>query len=503
MINPKSGYVVNSNHTPFLVYGRRRQSEAGELSRQLRRRHQPHQSRPARAGTVRRRHVDHARGVHRLQDGPPLFAGLERHEDGRRPETGRREGRQGSQGRARHRHEVGWLGRHEEPRRRARPSSPARPRWAARCTTPTIARKPLAALKTTAEQLKTATGRIDPEWGEVSRVARGEQSWPTNGGPDTLRAVYAAGDLTKEKFRKGRAGDTYIVIADWAPDGTYTLDTIHQYGSATIDAVLASLRRPGPAVRRRTVQAPAYDAGRRAARKRRATTGRARTRRSNCGYFFADLLLELFEPRAQRLAALPRPPSARLSGADLRGAVMPAAASLRPRSSRAASDIRAAFPASPRGRTRSRAAPGEDDTWLAICSCCERMKATDCSNSPVIISLAFDWCRRIMSIIRSADSIEPGRLVFLLHDDLQQHLPRHVLAGLGVLDADIAPRDGPSRRPRAVAHSSTSSCCRASGSDSGAARWFQVRSLSWARCSDSTAPASRAPHCRRLLAGRT
>jgi hypothetical protein len=45
--------------------------------------------------------------------------------------------------------------------------------------------------------------------------------------------------------------------------------------------------------------------------------------------------------------------------------------------------------------------------WLASCSCCERMNATDCSNSPVIISDAFDWCRRIMSIIRSAESIAP------------------------------------------------------------------------------------------------
>jgi acyl-homoserine-lactone acylase len=25
-------------------------------------------------------------------------------------------------------------------------------------------------------------------------------------------------------------------MADWAPDGSYTLDTIHQYGSATLDA---------------------------------------------------------------------------------------------------------------------------------------------------------------------------------------------------------------------------------------------------------------------------
>ncbi|MFT3723938.1 MAG: penicillin acylase family protein [Hyphomonadaceae bacterium] len=96
--------------------------------------------------------------------------------------------------------------------------------------------KAIVALKDIAAQLKAATGRIDPEWSEVSRIQRGDQSWPTNGGPDTLRAVYAAGDLAKEKFRHGRAGDTYIVIADWAPDGSYTLDTIHQYGSATNDA---------------------------------------------------------------------------------------------------------------------------------------------------------------------------------------------------------------------------------------------------------------------------
>jgi acyl-homoserine-lactone acylase len=96
--------------------------------------------------------------------------------------------------------------------------------------------KALASLKSTAALLKAALGRIDPKWSEVSRVARGKQSWPTNGGPDTLRAVYVAGDLMKDKFRSGRAGDTYVAVADWAPDGTYTIDTIHQYGSATLDA---------------------------------------------------------------------------------------------------------------------------------------------------------------------------------------------------------------------------------------------------------------------------
>ena len=96
--------------------------------------------------------------------------------------------------------------------------------------------KAIAALKSTAALLKASLGRIDPKWSEVSRVARGNQSWPTNGGPDTLRAVYVAGDLMKDKFRSGRAGDTYVAMADWAPDGTYKIDTIHQYGSATLDA---------------------------------------------------------------------------------------------------------------------------------------------------------------------------------------------------------------------------------------------------------------------------
>lgn len=96
--------------------------------------------------------------------------------------------------------------------------------------------KKLEALKETAGLLKTRYGRIDPEWGEVSRVKRGEGSWPTNGGPDTLRAVYAGGDLKVDPFLSGRAGDTYILIADWAPDGTFTIDTIHQFGSATLDA---------------------------------------------------------------------------------------------------------------------------------------------------------------------------------------------------------------------------------------------------------------------------
>lgn len=92
-----------------------------------------------------------------------------------------------------------------------------------------------AMLKSVAAELQETYGRIDPEWGEVSRLVRGEESWPLDGGPDTLRAVYANGDMRADGHLGGVAGDTYVAMADWAPDGTYRIDTIHQFGSATID----------------------------------------------------------------------------------------------------------------------------------------------------------------------------------------------------------------------------------------------------------------------------
>ncbi len=82
--------------------------------------------------------------------------------------------------------------------------------------TETTLEKKQEALKTTAALLQKARyGRIDPKWSEVSKIKRGDYSWPTNGGPDTLRAVYARGDLSKDAFLTGAASDTYIVIADW------------------------------------------------------------------------------------------------------------------------------------------------------------------------------------------------------------------------------------------------------------------------------------------------
>ena len=54
--------------------------------------------------------------------------------------------------------------------------------------------------------------------------------------PDVLRAIYADRDgVAKEGVLNAFAGDTHIIVADWAADGSLTVDSIHNYGSATLD----------------------------------------------------------------------------------------------------------------------------------------------------------------------------------------------------------------------------------------------------------------------------
>jgi penicillin amidase/acyl-homoserine-lactone acylase len=77
-------------------------------------------------------------------------------------------------------------------------------------------------------------GRIDPKWGEVNRLVRGDKSWPLSGAPDVLRAVY--GEFDEEAgYQKATAGDSYIMFVEWAPEGKVSSRTIHNFGSATLD----------------------------------------------------------------------------------------------------------------------------------------------------------------------------------------------------------------------------------------------------------------------------
>jgi len=95
---------------------------------------------------------------------------------------------------------------------------------------------PMEALKKTAGELKERYGRIDPEWGEINRIQRGDADFALDGGPDILRAIYADRDgITKDGVMNSFAGDTHIMYADWDEDGKLVLKTIHQYGAATLD----------------------------------------------------------------------------------------------------------------------------------------------------------------------------------------------------------------------------------------------------------------------------
>jgi len=94
--------------------------------------------------------------------------------------------------------------------------------------------KPIDALRHAITTLKTHFGRIDPEWGQVNRIHRGALNLAIDGGPDTYRAVY--GVPQKDGTLAAVDGDTFIMFVTWDKQGRLSSDSIHQFGSATLDA---------------------------------------------------------------------------------------------------------------------------------------------------------------------------------------------------------------------------------------------------------------------------
>jgi acyl-homoserine-lactone acylase len=92
---------------------------------------------------------------------------------------------------------------------------------------------PIEALRHAITTLKTNFGRVDPEWGRVNRIRRGTLDLPIDGGPDTYRAVY--GVAQKDGTLTASAGDTFIMFVTWDKNGALSSDSIHQFGSATLD----------------------------------------------------------------------------------------------------------------------------------------------------------------------------------------------------------------------------------------------------------------------------
>jgi acyl-homoserine-lactone acylase len=89
------------------------------------------------------------------------------------------------------------------------------------------------ALQDAVDHLMDKFGRIDPQWGEVNRLQRGDVNLPVDGGPDVLRAIYSVGLEPGETY--ATHGDTWMALVEWDESGAINADVLHQFGSATLD----------------------------------------------------------------------------------------------------------------------------------------------------------------------------------------------------------------------------------------------------------------------------
>ncbi|HKJ25072.1 MAG TPA: penicillin acylase family protein [Myxococcota bacterium] len=92
-----------------------------------------------------------------------------------------------------------------------------------------------ASLAAAADVLRAHHGRLDPPWGDVNRFRRGRFDEPIGGGPDVLRAAEADA-LGPDGTFTAESGDTLIMFVEWDAEGRVHSETIHQFGSATLDA---------------------------------------------------------------------------------------------------------------------------------------------------------------------------------------------------------------------------------------------------------------------------
>jgi penicillin amidase/acyl-homoserine-lactone acylase len=89
----------------------------------------------------------------------------------------------------------------------------------------------LARLRESAAGLRRHFGGIGPHLSDLLRLHRGPVDLGLDGGPDLLHAFYARPEAD------GRwtvtAGDSYLMLVDWDPQGNVRSESIHQFGSAS------------------------------------------------------------------------------------------------------------------------------------------------------------------------------------------------------------------------------------------------------------------------------
>ncbi len=105
----------------------------------------------------------------------------------------------------------------------------AHPTW--RGSLEPLAANPREAVLAAARELMRTHGRIDPRWGDVNRLRRGDLDLPLDGGPDIVRAV--EGDPLVDGRFTAHDGDGLVMLVSWDADGRVHSKSIHNYGAAS------------------------------------------------------------------------------------------------------------------------------------------------------------------------------------------------------------------------------------------------------------------------------
>lgn len=87
---------------------------------------------------------------------------------------------------------------------------------------------PVAAFQRATLFLSRHFGRVDPMLGEVQKLRRGRLELPLGGGPDVLNAIHG---IEEDGRLVAMAGDSYINIVEFAPQGTQSW-SLMQYGAS-------------------------------------------------------------------------------------------------------------------------------------------------------------------------------------------------------------------------------------------------------------------------------
>jgi acyl-homoserine-lactone acylase len=87
-------------------------------------------------------------------------------------------------------------------------------------------------LKIAADHLMTHFGTLDPPLGALMRVRRGKVDLPMDGASDTLRAA-TLWDLDPDGRARVKHGDSFVMLIDWDATGRVASRSIQPFGAAT------------------------------------------------------------------------------------------------------------------------------------------------------------------------------------------------------------------------------------------------------------------------------